>query len=303
MKVAVTGGTGFLGRPLIGELIRQGHEVTVLARDPEAAKRSMGNVSVERFDAAAPGNAVSLAGQQAVVHLAGEPIGKRWTEEQKVRVIRSRTEGTSAIVSAAMEAKTVKVLLSGSAIGYYGPHGDEVLTEVSPPGNDFLARVCVAWEAATAPAREAGIRTVNVRTGIVLHPEGGALSRMLAPFRLGVGGRLGTGTQYMSWIDRSDWVSLCAHCLNSPVLQGPVNFTAPHPVTNREFTRGLGDALHRPTPFPAPAFALKLALGEMAVMLLEGQRVLPERALATGFRFRFPTLGEALGNLFANRAA
>jgi uncharacterized protein (TIGR01777 family) len=302
MRIAITGGTGFLGRALVDQLNRNGHEVTVLVRDPVAAKRSMGGLALQRFDAEEP-SSPSLTGQEAVINLAGEPIAKRWTEEHKARLTRSRVNGTAAVVKAAIEARSVRVLLSGSAIGYYGAHGDEALTEASAPGSDFLAQLCVAWEEATLPARDAGIRTVTIRTGIVLHPEGGALSRMLAPFKLGAGGRLGSGDQYMSWIHRSEWVSLCLHCLSQGSLRGPVNFTAPQPVTNREFTRALGSALHRPTPFPAPAFALKLALGEMAGMLLEGQRVLPERAIATGFRFRFSMLEEALGDLFAKKAA
>jgi uncharacterized protein (TIGR01777 family) len=238
-----------------------------------------------------------LVGQEAVIHLAGESIAQRWTEERKARILESRAAGTSAIVKVAIEARTVKVLLSASAVGYYGPHRAEELTEESPPGDDFLARVCIAWERATGPASSAGIRTLNLRTGIALHPEGGALRAMLTPFRLGVGGRLGSGRQYMSWIHREDWISLCAHCLTADSLRGPVNFTAPNPVTNREFTATLGKFLHRPTLLPAPAPALKLVLGEMAAMLLEGQRALPRRALSSNFRFKFPYLPEALANL------
>ncbi|HXN41421.1 MAG TPA: TIGR01777 family oxidoreductase, partial [Myxococcaceae bacterium] len=202
-----------------------------------------------------------------------------------------------------LEGKTVRALLSASAVGYYGPQGARPLGEEDPPGDDFLARVCLAWEQATAPAAAGGIRTVLLRTGVVLHPEGGALKQMLRPFRLGMGGRLGTGTQYMSWIHREDWLSLCAHCLHAASLSGPVNLTAPNPVTNRELTSALGAALHRPAILPAPAFALKLALGEMSTMLLEGQRVMPNRALEMGFPFKFERIDDALSALFSRQAA
>ena len=296
MKIAVTGATGFLGRPLVRKLIRDGHSVTALVRHPDQTAAVEG-APVQKFDTRAPLNPGTLVGQEAVIHLAGESIAQRWTEERKAQILESRTAGTSAIVKAAIEAKTVKVLLSASAVGYYGPHGPEELVEETPPGSDFLARVCIAWEGATEPASAAGIRTVNLRTGIALHPEGGALRAMLPPFRLGVGGRLGSGLQYMSWIHRKDWISLCAHCLTADALRGPVNFTAPNPVTNREFTAALGKVLHRPTLLPAPTPALKLLLGEMATMLLEGQRAVPRRAVRSDFRFKFPYLPEALDNL------
>jgi len=302
MKIAITGAAGFLGRPLVRKLIRDGHSVTALVRQPEQTP-SVEGAPVQKFDARAPLNPGALVGQEAVIHLAGESIAQRWTEERKALILESRTAGTSAIVKAAIDAKTVKVLLSASAVGYYGPHGAEELTEESPPGDDFLARVCIAWERATGPASSAGIRTVNLRTGIALHPEGGALRAMLTPFRLGVGGRLGSGMQYMSWIHREDWISLCAHCLIADSLRGPVNFTAPNPVTNREFTAALGKSLHRPTLLPAPTLGLKLVLGEMATMLLEGQRALPQRALSSNFRFKFPYLPEALASFLLPASA
>ncbi len=296
MKIAVTGATGFLGRPLVRKLLRDGHSVTALVRHPERTP-SVEGAAVQKFDIRAPLTPGALVGQEAVIHLAGESIAQRWTEERKALILESRIAGTSAIVKAAIEARTVQVLLSASAVGYYGPHGAEELTEESPPGDDFLARVCIAWERATGPASSAGIRTVNLRTGIALHPEGGALRAMLTPFRLGVGGRLGLGLQYMSWIHREDWISLCAHCLSADSLRGPVNFTAPNPATNREFTAVLGKFLHRPTLLPAPALALKLVLGEMATMLLEGQRAIPRRAMSSNFRFKFPQLPDAFASL------
>ena len=302
MKVAVTGATGFLGRPLVRQLIRDGHSVTALVRRPEQTT-SVEGAKVEKFEARAGLDPEALRGQQAVIHLAGESIAKRWTPERKALILESRTAGTAAVAQAAIEAKTVKVLLSASAVGYYGARGAEELTEESPPGDDFLARVCVAWENATLLASSGGIRTVSLRTGIALHPDGGALRAMLPPFRLGVGGRLGSGMQYMSWIHRDDWISLCVHCLTTESLRGPVNFTAPNPVTNREFTVALGGLLRRPTLLPAPASALKLVLGEMATMLLEGQRAVPKRALNKNFRFRFPQLRDALANLLRHARA
>ena len=295
MRIVVTGATGFLGRPLVARLVRDGHAVTALVRHPERMARE--GVRAEKYDARSPLRPGMLAGHDAVVHLAGESIARRWTEAQKALILESRSMGTASVAKAAIEAKTVKVLLSASAVGYYGPRGGEELIEDSPPGDDFLARVCVAWEGAADPASLAGIRTVRLRSGIVLHPEGGALRRMLVAFRLGVGGRVGSGRQYMSWIHREDWIALCVHCLHSDAFIGPVNFTAPNPVTNREFTKVLGGVLRRPTLFAAPAFALKAVFGEMATMLLDGQRAVPRHAQSHNFQFRFPQLHGALTDL------
>ena len=304
MKIAVTGATGFLGVPLVQLLMREGHEVTALVRNPSgAAVRALSGARIEVWDGGGAQRPGLLLGQETVIHLAGESIAQRWTTESKAQILESRRQGTARIVEAALEGKTVRALLSASAVGYYGPQGARSLGEEDPPGDDFLAKVCLAWEQATGPAAAGGIRTVLLRTGVVLHPEGGALKQMLRPFRLGVGGRLGSGEQYMSWIHRQDWLSLCAHCLHAASLHGPVNLTAPNPVTNRELTSALGIALHRPTLLPAPAFALKLALGEMSTMLLEGQRVLPKRALEMGFRFKFERIDNALSDLFPRQAA
>jgi uncharacterized protein (TIGR01777 family) len=304
MKIAVTGATGFLGVPLVQLLLQQGHGVMALVRNPSGpAVRALSGARIEMWGGSGALRPGLLHGQEAVIHLAGESIAQRWTAESKARILETRRQGTARIVEAALEGKTVRALLSASAVGYYGPQGARALTEKDPPGGDFLAKVCLAWEQATAPAARGGIRTVLLRTGVVLHPEGGALKQMLRPFRLGVGGRLGSGEQYMSWIHREDWLSLCAHCLGAASLSGPVNLTAPNPVTNRELTSSLGVALHRPALLPAPAFALKLALGEMSTMLLEGQRVLPKRALEMGFGFKFERIENALSALFPRRAA
>jgi uncharacterized protein (TIGR01777 family) len=301
MRITVTGGTGFIGGPLVDRLLKAGHEVCVWTRHPQRAKWPKG-VTAQAFDALSPSTVPSLEGYDAVFHLAGETISERWTEERKDRVLRSRTEGTAAVARAAAAAK-VKALISSSAVGYYGEAGGAPLDESAPPGNDFLAAVCRQWEEATHFAADAGVRVAMVRTGVVLHPEGGALAKMLTPFKLGAGGRLGSGDQYMSWIHREDLLRLYQFALDTKTIKGPVNGTAPEPVTNREFTRALGHALHRPTLFPAPAFALKLAFGEMAQMLLTGQKVIPKRAQEAGFKFNFPTIDAAFGDLFGQRAA
>jgi hypothetical protein len=243
-------------------------------------------------------DAAGLEGVGAVVHLAGEGIGdRRWNEAHKAKVKDSRTKGTSLLAQTLAKAnKAPKVLVSGSAVGYYGDRGDEVLTESSRPGNDFLAGVCTAWEAATAPAKEAGIRVAHIRTGIVLSGRGGVLPKMLLPFKFGVGGKLGSGQQWVSWIALEDEVGAIVHLLGDDTLSGPFNLSAPNPVTNADMTKAIGAALHRPTLIPAPAFALKTALGaEMAEeLLLVSQRALPTRLLDSGFTFQHPELGEAL---------
>jgi uncharacterized protein len=301
MKIAVTGGTGFIGRPLVDRLVAAGHKILLLTRRPESVGGSL-SIAAGFFDAMQPPREGLLDGMDTVIHLAGESIAKPWTAEQKERILQSRQKGTEAIARASVQAKSVKALVCASAIGFYGPRGNDELTEDIPPGDDFLARVCRAWEQSAAPAREAGIRVVHLRTGIVLHPDGGALKKMLLPFKLGIGGRLGSGQQYMSWIHREDLVSLYVHALSNESIEGPLNGTAPNPVTNEEFTRVLARVLHRPAVFPAPALALKLALGEMSSMVLTGQRVLPARALRSGFRFAFPELEPALQNLLGSRA-
>lgn len=295
MKIAITGATGFIGRALVDELLRQGHELVVLARRP-SLKAPVG-LATEHYDALEAPRPGVLRGCDALVHLAGAPIAKRWTAANKARIVATRVDATRALAQAAVEVGTVRTMMSASAVGYYGAHGDEALSEDAPAGHDFLAEVCVGWEAATAPATAAGIRVVTPRLGVVIHPEGGALQKLLPPFKLGVGGAIGSGAQVMSWIHRADLVSLIVFLLQRRDLSGPFNATAPGAVTNREFARALGQALHRPAVVTTPALMLKLALGEMSSMLLTGQRVVPTRALAAGFEFAHPTLGEALQNL------
>lgn len=302
MNIAVTGSTGFIGQALVARLSAAGHSVLALSRNPASARLPPA-ARADFFDAAQPPKQGLLDGIDAVVHLAGESIAQRWTEERKRRVLESRQKGTGAIARAAVQSKAVRTLVSASAVGYYGPRGDEQLREDTPPGSDFLANVCKSWEQATAPAQDAGIRVVCVRTGVVLHPSGGALAKMLPPFKLGVGGRLGSGRQYMSWIHRSDLLALFAHALSTESIRGPMNATAPQPVTNEEFTRALGRVLNRPAFMPVPALALKLALGEMSSMMLTGQRVIPAVALGSGFKFGFPDLEPALRDLLGGSVA
>jgi len=299
MKVALTGVTGFLGPGLVQGLLERGHTVHVLARDLGRAVAGLPpGVTGSFFDAATPLAPGALAGAEAVVHLAGEPVAQRWTDEAKKRIRTSRVVGTRLLVEAMRAAGTVRHFVSASAVGYYGSEsGAQPLTEDSPMGEDFLAQVCAGWEAEAREAVASGIRTVHMRIGVVLHPEGGALKQLLPPFRLGLGGRVGSGQQYLSWIHREDVVGMMLFALEHPELQGPVNVTAPEPVTNADFTRALGAALKRPAVLPLPAFALRAALGEMAQVVLGGQRALPKRAQEAGFTFRHPELGEALRSL------
>lgn len=293
MRILVSGSTGLIGSGLVSELSAAGHEVVRLVRgDPAEREREI------RWDPAAGQiDRESLNGLDAAVHLAGENIAAgRWTAAQKARIRDSRVNGTRLLCEALAECEDrPRVLVCASAIGYYGDRGDEVLDETSPSGEGFLAEVCRQWEAAADPAREKGIRVVHLRTGVVLSGEGGALQKMLTPFKLGVGGVVGSGTQYWSWVARDDVAGAIHHAITHEELSGPVNATAPHPVTNREFTKTLGRVLHRPTIFPMPAFAAKLMLGEMAdELLLASTRVLPRRLQDSGFEFRHPELEEAL---------
>lgn len=297
MKVAVTGGTGFLGKPLVERLCGLGHQVRVLSRHPHAQRLPKGAEGVP-FDGRLPPSE-ALAGVERVFHLAGEPIAGRFNAAHKQRVMQSRVESTRAIVEGARRAGTVKVLVSASAIGYYGPHGSEPLTESSPAGSDFLAQVCTAWERESHLGVNDSFRVVNPRIGVVLHPSGGALPKMLPPFKLGLGAVMGSGEQVLSWIHRDDAVSMLLALGLDWQLAGAVNVTAPNPVTQREFAFALGRALHRPVLMKAPSFALKLALGEMATLVLDGQKVLPVRAEEAGFQFRYPTLDQALAAMFA----
>lgn len=252
-------------------------------------------------DAGADELAQILEACDRVVHLAGEPVAQRWTPAAKQRIHDSRVDGTRRLVDAlARQSRRPPVLLCASAVGYYGSCGDETLTELSLPGSDFLARVVVDWEDAARSAEPLGIRVVRLRFGMVLG-HGGALAKLLPPFRYGVGGRLGSGQQWMAWIHIQDAVNLILFALDFPAIRGPINATAPHPVTNDEFTSRLAMALHRPAILPVPGFALRIALGEMSEMLLASQRVLPSVAKSAGFSFQYPDLQAALDNLLSSQ--
>lgn len=288
MQVLVSGSSGLVGSALVAALEGAGHSVLRLVRRPPAANEI-------RLDPAKD-PLLATEGFDAVVHLAGESIAGRWTTEKKARIRDSRVQGTSALATAfARTGRPPKVMVCASAIGIYGDRGDEVLREESAPGSDFLAEVSQQWEVATEPAARAGIRVVSLRIGVVLSPRGGALGRMLTPFRMGAGGRIGSGRQWMSWITLDDLVGVIQHALAADSLRGPVNTVAPNPVTNAQFTRVLGQALHRPAIFPLPAFMVRLMFGEMGEALLLGsQRVDCGKLVASGFRFRHPELKPAL---------
>lgn len=296
MHIAVTGSTGLIGRQLVDALRDEGHRVHPVVRPGSA---NVVGDAIKWDPSAEVIDAERFEGLDAVIHLAGEGIGdKRWTSSQKQRILESRTKSTMLLSEtlAGLESPPA-VLLSGSAVGYYGDTGDEPTAEDGPAGTDFPASVCVAWEAATAPAEAAGIRVVHLRTGIVLSPKGGALARQLPAFRLGAGGQAGDGTQYMSWIHIRDEVRAIIHLLTADV-SGPVNLTSPQPVTNRDYTKALGRALNRPT-FRLPMAGPRVLFGrELAdSLLLTSQRVLPEALEASGFTFEFPDVDDAFADL------
>jgi hypothetical protein len=295
MKVVVTGGTGFLGGRLVAALRSDGHDVLVLTRRPA---RAPGELQWDASPSLGPW-ARAFEGAGAVVNLAGEPIAEgRWTAARK-RVIRSsRVEATRAVVAAMGAAgATGAALLSGSAVGYYGTHRDTPLDESSPAGDDFLASVCREWEAEAIAAT--GARVVLLRTGFVVARDGGALPRLALPFHFLAGGPLGSGRQVMSWIHRDDWTAMVCWALANDHVRGPLNLTAPAPVTNGEMAAAVGRALHRPSFMPAPAFALRLVLGEMAdALILNGQRVLPRVALTGGFAFQYESIDQALRAIY-----
>lgn len=295
MRVAITGATGLIGQALAESLVRDGHAVHRLTRAPRrtgafAFDPDSGTIAAGAFDAV-----------DAVVHLAGEPVAQRWTDDVRDRIRASRVRGTQLVAEAlAGMTHPPRVLVSGSAVGIYGDRGDEVLTDESAAGDGFLAEVCVAWEATAEPARVAGIRVAHPRTGIVLAEDGGALGRMLLPFRLGLGGRIGSGRQWMSWISLRDAVAGIRYIIDHEALAGGVNLVGPTPVTNAEFTRALAAALHRPALFPVPAFALRLAFSEMAdATLMASQRAMPGALQRAGFAFADRRLESALESVVA----
>ncbi|MBC7909679.1 MAG: TIGR01777 family protein [Pyrinomonadaceae bacterium] len=298
MKILVTGSTGLVGNALVPALESKGHEVIRLVRG-QAKNESEANWNPEQGSI----DAGRLNGIEAAVHLAGESIADgRWSEEKKQRIRDSRVKGTRLLSeSLAQLNPQPRVLVSASAIGFYGNRGAEILSEDSSSGNDFLSEVCREWEAATAPASQSGIRVVNVRIGIVLSSKGGALAKMLTPFKFGAGGKIGSGEQYMSWVALDDVVGIIQHAIENESLSGAVNTVAPNPVTNLEFTKTLGSTLSRPTIFPVPAFAARLAFGEMAdALLLSSARVEPQRLKQSGYKFQFSMLIEALQQVLKN---
>jgi uncharacterized protein (TIGR01777 family) len=301
MRIFLTGATGFIGRALTLRLLREGHQVVAYARDAAKARANLGG-EVEIAEASA-GLEQGISGCDAIINLGGEPIFVgRWTPARKALLKESRVSLTRGLVDAIGKSSTrPKVLISTSAVGYYGDRKDERLDESAGPGSDFLADICNAWEVEAQKAVAHGTRVAIVRIGLVMGPEGGALQKMLPPFQMGVGGRLGSGRQYMPWIHLEDLVEIFAQAVTDPRFQGPINGTAPKPVTNLEFTKALGHALGRPTIFPVPSPALHLVLGEAAGALLGGQNAVPAKLLGWGFSFKHPELGPALEGIVRPR--
>jgi uncharacterized protein (TIGR01777 family) len=289
-RVLVSGVSGPIGAALVPSLKSRGSQVTRLLRGQASGEDQIS------WDPAKPLPPESISGFDAVIHLAGESVMGRWTNAKKTKIRDSRILGTRNLAQSLAQAKDrPRVLISASAVGYYGDRDEELLREESPPGTGFLAEVCREWEGANQAASEAGIRTVQIRIGVVLSPSGGALQKMLPPFRMGVGGNIGSGRQWMSWVHIQDLVGAVHHILKTDLLQGPVNLVAPKPVSNADFTKTLGSVLSRPTIFPVPAFAAKLAFGPMAKeVLLGSQRVEPAKLIASGYPFQYPDLRKAL---------
>jgi uncharacterized protein len=295
MRVTITGATGRIGERLIAALTERGNEVTVLSRSPQRAAAALGVEALGWQPEQEPAPVAALAGRDAVIHLAGEDVAQRWSDAAKRRLLASRELGTRNLVAGLRAADPrPAALVSASAVGYYGPRGDERVTEATPPGDDFLASVCVAWEREAAAAEALGVRVVRVRTGVVLDRGGGALAKMLPFFRLGIGGPVAGGRQRLPWIHVDDLVALYVAALDGADWSGPVNATAPNPPTPQEFSRALGRALRRPAILPVPALAIRALYGQMAAIVVTGQRAVPERPLALGFRFAHPELDEAL---------
>jgi uncharacterized protein (TIGR01777 family) len=296
MNVTLTGATGLIGTAIVNALLERGDAVTVLSRDPERARAALGDVEAHAWQPLRePAPAAALNGRDAVLHLAGESVAQRWTDEARRAIRQSRETGTRNLVAgiAAAEPRPA-ALISASAVGYYGPRGDEPVTEDAPPGGDFLAGVCVAWEREAARAAEHGLRVARLRTGVALDQQGGALAKMLPFFRLGIGGPVAGGRQYMPWIHADDIVGLYLAAVDDAGWEGAINACAPEPVTNREFSRALGRALHRPAFAPVPGLAVRALYGDMADIVTTGQRAVPARALERGYAFRHTGLEQAL---------
>lgn len=307
MRVFVTGGTGLVGRRLIRRLLDRGDQVVILTRRAGHARELFGsNVQVVEGDPMRRGDWMDAAGDgDGVIHLAGENVfGRRWNADFKKLLYDSRILSTQLVVEALRRKPQradgrQKVLVNASAIGFYGPHGDEELTEDSPPGTDFLANLCVEWEKAARAAESAGVRVAMIRVGVVLDKEGGALAKLLTPFKLGAGGPVGSGRQWMSWIHHADLAGLFLLALDRADTVGPINGVAPNPVVNREFGKVLGRVLHRPSFVWTPGLALRILVGEAASVVVTGQHVLPRRALGLGYSFQYPTLEAALTQILA----
>jgi uncharacterized protein (TIGR01777 family) len=304
MRVFVTGGTGLIGSRLLKRLRERGDEVRLLTRRPDAVREKFAGCNLHAGDPMIAGPWMDAAAEcDAVVNLAGENIfGRRWNDDYKRMLMDSRVKTTDNVVAALArrprtDSGAARVLVNASAIGYYGPRGDEEIGEDASPGNDYLAEICVAWEKSARAAEAAGARVALVRIGVVLDRAGGALKPMLTPFKLGVGGPVGSGRQWMSWIHHADAVGIILLALDRAEARGPLNGTAPTPVTNKEFGKALGRALHRPAFLPTPGFVMRAALGEVAGVVLTGQRVLPRAALKLGYQFQFPTIDAALADI------
>jgi len=300
MRVLITGGAGFIGRELAASLAGDGHNAVLLSRSAAQVTGLPAGVCAERWDGRTAEGWSSLAdGADAIVNLAGENIGAgRWTTERKGRIRQSRLNAGRAVVETVTRVtRKPRVVIQASAVGYYGPHGPEQIPEETPAGQDFLAQVCQDWEASTVPVEALGVRRAVIRTGVALSKRGGALPRMMLPFRFFVGGRLGNGRQWVPWIHMRDEVRAIRFLIENESSSGAFNLTAPHPVTNAEFAHTLGRQLGRPSFMPAPAFALRTLFGEMATILLDGQRAVPQRLVQVGFDFEFPEVGPALRDL------
>lgn len=304
MRIVITGGTGMLGSKLVDQLVAKGYQLVVLTRSPQKHPDTP-NVDYQKWDAkTAVGWGETVDSAHAVINLAGESIGgegfppDRWTDEKKKRILQSRLNAGNAVMEAISNAKEKpKVLLQMAAIGYYGNRGAETLTEESTAGSDFLAGVVQQWEASTATAEEMGIRRVVMRTGIVYSTEGGALPSTLIPFKLFAGGPLGSGKQYVSWVHIDDVISAIIFLLEHEAASGPVNITAPNPLTNRQMAKEIGKVMKRPSFMPAPGFAIRLALGEVATLVLDGQKVMPAKLKELGYNFKYEYANEALTDL------